>query len=72
MIKKIYDTFIFKYPILVLLILSIVISILGYYSTKVEVDASAETLLLEDDKDLKFFRDQNIKLFLIKEICVHI
>ena len=59
MIKKIYDTFILKYPILVLLILSIFVSILGYYSTKVEVDASAETLLLDDDKDLKFFREVN-------------
>lgn len=59
MIKKIYDTFILKYPILVLLTLSIFVSILGYYSTKVEVDASAETLLLDDDKDLKFFREVN-------------
>ena len=58
-IKKIYDTFIFKYPVLVLLFLSISVSILGYYSTKVEVDASAETLLLDDDKDLKFFREVN-------------
>ena len=59
MIKKIYDTFIFKYPIIVLLILSIFVSVLGYYSIKVEVDASAETLLLDDDKDLKFFREVN-------------
>ena len=48
MIKKIYNTFILKYPILVLLLLSLFVSILGYYSTKVEVDASAETLLLDD------------------------
>ncbi len=59
MIKKIYDTFILKYPLLVTLILTIFISTLAYYSTKVEVDASAETLLLEDDKDLKFFREVN-------------
>ena len=59
MIKKIYNTFILKYPILVLLLLSLFVSILGYYSTKVEVDASAETLLLDDDKDLKFFREIN-------------
>ena len=59
MIKKIYNTFILKYTILVLLLLSLFVSILGYYSTKVEVDASAETLLLDDDKDLKFFREIN-------------
>ena len=58
-IKKIYDTFILKYPLIVLLVLSIFVSILGYYSTKVEVDASAETLLLDDDKDLAFFREVN-------------
>lgn len=59
MIKKIYDTFILKYPFLVLLVLTIFVSTLAYYSSKVEVDASAETLLLEDDKDLKFFREVN-------------
>jgi uncharacterized protein len=59
MIKKIYDTFIFKYPIIVLFILTIFVSTLGYYATKVEIDASAETLLLDDDKDLMFFREVN-------------
>jgi predicted RND superfamily exporter protein len=59
MIKKIYDTFIFKYPIVVLFILTIFVSTLGCYATKVEIDASAETLLLDDDKDLKFFREVN-------------
>ena len=59
MIKKIYDKFILKFPIIVLILLSIFISTLGYFSTKVEVDASAETLLLDDDKDLKFFREVN-------------
>ncbi|MCT7908633.1 MMPL family transporter [Arcobacter lacus] len=59
MFKKFYDTFIFKYPILVLLLSSLFISILGYYATKVEIDASAETLLLDDDKDLMFFREVN-------------
>jgi len=59
MIKKLYDTFIFKYPIIVLFILTIFVSTLGYFTTKVEIDASAETLLLDDDKDLKFFREVN-------------
>ena len=59
MVKKLYDTFIFKYPIIVLFILTIFVSTLGYFATKVEIDASAETLLLDDDKDLKFFREVN-------------
>lgn len=57
MVKKIYDTFIFRYPFLVLLLVASFICTLGYYSTKVQIDASAETLLLEDDEDLKFFRE---------------
>ena len=59
MIKRIYDTFILKYPSAVLIALMIFISSLAYYATKLEIDASAETLLLDDDKDLKFFREVN-------------
>lgn len=59
MIKRIYDTFILKYPRTVLIILLIFISGLGYFATKLEIDASAETLLLDNDKDLKFFREVN-------------
>jgi len=57
MIKKIYDSLILKYPIAVLIALFVAISALGYYATKLEIDASAETLLLDDDKDLKFVRE---------------
>ncbi|MDY0052206.1 MAG: MMPL family transporter, partial [Aliarcobacter sp.] len=41
------------------MILMVFISSLAYYATKLEIDASAETLLLDDDKDLKFFREVN-------------
>ena len=57
--KKIYDNLILKYPISVLLLLLTFVLALGYYATKLEIDASAETLLLEDDKDLKFYREVN-------------
>lgn len=57
MIKKFYDNIIFKYPIAIIVTLLIAIGVLGYYSTKLEIDASAETLLLDDDKDLKFVRE---------------
>ncbi len=59
MLKKFYDTFILKYPLTVLIVLLIFISSLAYHATKLEIDASAETLLLDDDKDLKFFREVN-------------
>lgn len=32
---------------------------MGYNATKLQIDASAETLLLDDDKDLKFVREIN-------------
>lgn len=59
MLKRFYDNIILKYPITVLIILLTFICILGFYATKVQIDASAETLLLDDDKDLKVFREVN-------------
>ncbi len=57
MIKKFYDSYILKHPIKVLFLLLLGVCFLGYYSTKLEIDASSETLLLDDDKDLKFARE---------------
>lgn len=59
MIKNFYDKYILKYPLAVILILMIGVSVLGYNATKLQIDASAETLLLDDDKDLKFVREIN-------------
>ncbi len=59
MVKKLYDKIIFKFPITVLVLTLTVIGILGFYSTKLEIDASADTLLLDDDKDLQFYREVN-------------
>ncbi|WP_072681939.1 RND family transporter [Arcobacter sp. LA11] len=56
MIKKFYDLYVLKHPIKVLIFLLLGISFLAFYSTKLEIDASAETLLLDDDKDLQFTR----------------
>lgn len=63
MIKKIYDNVILKFPLAVLLVLFTSITVLGYYATKLEIDASAETLLLDDDKDLKFAREVNKRYY---------
>jgi len=56
MSKKLYDKIVLKHPIKIILLLLIGIVFLGYNATKLEIDASAETLLLDDDKDLKFSR----------------
>ncbi|RXJ88180.1 RND family transporter [Arcobacter sp. CECT 8985] len=63
MIKRFYSNFIFKNPKKIILLVLVLISILGYYATKLEIDASSETLLLENDKDLAFSREiaQNYK-----------
>ncbi len=54
--KRFFNSFVLEYPRLVLILIVIVIAFLGYQARKLEIDASAETLLLEDDKDLALSR----------------
>ena len=63
MVKKFYAKIVLKYPITVLIALLLAISTLAYHATKLEIDASAETLLLDDDKDLKFSREVNKRYY---------
>ena len=56
MLGIIYKKFILKYPLSVLLITLSAILLFGTNISKLEIDASAETLLLDDDKDLNFLR----------------
>ena len=53
---KWYQTYVLDRPLLVILCLIVVISALGYKARNFEVDASAETLLLENDPDLNYSR----------------
>ncbi|MDR0666325.1 MAG: MMPL family transporter [Campylobacteraceae bacterium] len=57
MLKKIYEKLILRFPIAVLAALFVIVGILTIQASKLEVDASAETLLLEDDSDLLFMRE---------------
>lgn len=60
MIKKIsyfYEHYILGYPALVLLLLSIILAVSLSNINNFKLDASADTLILEDDKDLKLFRE---------------
>ncbi|RXJ80104.1 RND family transporter [Arcobacter sp. F2176] len=57
--KSFFDKFILNNPKKVLVALLLLISFLGYYATKLQIDASSETLLLENDKDLKLTREVN-------------
>lgn len=56
MTKKFFDLTVIKHPFKTVFILLLGVIFLGYYSTKLEIDASSETLLLDDDKDLQFAR----------------
>jgi len=56
MLHKLYQKLILKYPLSVLILLISSILIFGINVVNLEIDASAETLLLNDDKDLAFTR----------------
>ncbi|MGM0624047.1 MAG: efflux RND transporter permease subunit [Campylobacterota bacterium] len=56
MVKGFYERIVFSYPKLVIALFFILLGFLGYYSTKLEIDASSKTLLLEGDKDYEFSR----------------
>lgn len=56
MFSKSYAKFITKYFKGALLFMLLVTAIFGYYAQYLRIDASAETLLLENDKDLKLSR----------------
>ena len=57
MFEKLYNSFILKYPKSILAFFLIITAIFGIFATKVSIDASADTLLLDDDKDLAFTRE---------------
>ena len=61
MIEKIYKSSIIEKPKLVLSILIILLISFGYYAKDFQLDASSDTLLLENDTDLKYLREVNTK-----------
>ncbi len=61
MLRRFYTSIVLVYPRFVLLIVFIAVTSLGYQASKLEIDASAETLALQDDKDLEFMRTINTR-----------
>jgi len=59
MIKKLYHSIILAYPKYVLFFIALLVSFLAYEAFNLKIDASAKTLLLEDDKDLAYSRVVN-------------
>ncbi len=56
LITRFFDKIVLKRPVLVIICILIVVSFLGYKAKNFKLDASAETLLLENDKDLQYSR----------------
>ncbi|MCW8894318.1 MMPL family transporter [Sulfurimonas sp.] len=55
--KNLYLNYILKYPKIILSFMTVFIVLMAFSAMKLEIDASAETLLLEGDKDLEFSRE---------------
>jgi hypothetical protein len=55
-IAKAYDVVVLRHPRLVLVALLAILVFFGYYAKDFRLDASADSLLLEDDADLNEFR----------------
>jgi len=61
MFEKIYKKSIIDRPKFTLLILTVLLLSFGYFSKNFQLDASSDTLLLENDPDLKYLREVNAK-----------
>ncbi len=57
MLHTLYDKFILKYPRFVLLMVILAVGFIGFNADKLQIDASAQTLILEHDRDLKYSRE---------------
>ncbi len=56
-IKTLYATIVLKRPLLVCLCMAVILVFFALQTKNFKLDASADSLLLEDDKDLKLFRE---------------
>ena len=61
MFGKIYESSIIEKPKSTLLVLIILLLSFGYFTKDFQLDASSDTLLLENDPDLKYLREVNTK-----------
>ena len=61
MFEKIYKNSIIEKPKFTLLILTVLLLSFGYFAKDFQLDASSDTLLLENDPDLKYLREVNAK-----------
>lgn len=58
-ILQAYEKIILKHPLLTIIVLLLLVVGVGRFATDFRLDASADSLLLENDQDLKYFRTTN-------------
>ena len=58
-IMQLYERIVLKHPILTIFLVLIIVVGVGSYAKDFHLDASADSLLLENDQDLKYFRTIN-------------
>ena len=59
--SDLYKNTVVEKPKIILLILVVFLLSFGYFSKNFQLDASSDTLLLENDPDLKYLREVNKK-----------
>ncbi|BHH83644.1 efflux RND transporter permease subunit [Desulforhopalus sp. 52FAK] len=52
-----YTTWVLNKPVLAIVVLTLMVGVLGYQARNFRIDASTETLLLENDQDLRYARE---------------
>ena len=55
-IFKLYDRTVLQHPILTIVLMLVLVFGIGGFAKNFRLDASADSLLLENDQDLKYFR----------------
>lgn len=58
---KLYERIVLQHPLVTILVIVLMVIGIGSYARDFHLDASADSLLLENDQDLKYFRSINAK-----------
>ncbi len=70
LITRIYSALVFTKPYLVIAILLLLVGFFGWQAQNFRLDASADSLLLEDDPDLEFSRQINVRYGIRESVTI--